>query len=65
MNLNMHVSPLNTEVNMVHPADLKKGSTKLGSSNANAALVSKLFLSLQAQLDTDVVDDLFKHDNQC
>ena len=32
------------------PADQKKGADKLGSAKANAALVTKLFLSLQVVL---------------
>ena len=45
------------------PVDLKKVSTKLGSAKANAALITKLFLSLKARPDADI-DDFFKHENQ-
>ncbi|KAJ8408791.1 hypothetical protein AAFF_G00246090 [Aldrovandia affinis] len=38
--------------------DLKKGANKLGSAKANTALVTKLFLSLQAR------PEFFKHENQ-
>ena len=41
--------------------DLKKGASKLESAKANTALVTKLFMSLQARLD---IDDFFKHENQ-
>ena len=44
-------------------ADLKKGADKLGSVKANAALVTKLFLSLQARPEADI-DAFFKHKNQ-
>ena len=45
------------------PADLKKGADKLGSAKANAALVTKLFLSLQARPEADIYA-FFKHENQ-
>ena len=45
------------------PADLKKGADKLGSAKANAALITKLFLSLQARPGADI-DAFFKHENQ-
>ena len=45
------------------PADLRKGADKLGSAKANAALVIKLFLSLQACPEADI-DAFFKHENQ-
>ena len=45
------------------PVDLKKGSDKLGSAKANTALVTKLFMSLQARPDADI-DEFFKHENQ-
>ena len=45
------------------PADLKKGADKLGSAKANAALVTKLFLSLQARPEADI-DAFLKHENQ-
>ena len=44
------------------PADLQKGSSKLTSSKANTALITKLFLSLQARPDVDI-DYFFKHGN--
>ena len=45
------------------PADLKKGADKLGSAKSNAALVAKLFISLQARPDADI-DEFFKHENR-
>ena len=45
------------------PADLKKGADKLGSAKANTALITKLFMSLQARPDADI-EDFFKHENQ-
>ena len=45
------------------PADLNKGADKLGSAKAKAALVTKLFLSLQARPEADI-DAFFKHENQ-
>ncbi|XP_076158119.1 uncharacterized protein LOC143140875 [Alosa pseudoharengus] len=45
------------------PVDLKKGASKLGSAKANTALVTKLFMSLQARPDLNI-DDFFKHENQ-
>ena len=44
------------------PVDLKKSTNKLGSAKANTALITKLFLSLQARPDADM-DDFFKHEN--
>ena len=44
------------------PVDLKKGANKLGSAKANTALITKLFLSLQALPDADI-EDFFKHEN--
>lgn len=44
-------------------ADIKKGSDKLGSAKSNAALIAKLFISLQARPDADL-DDFFRHENQ-
>ena len=44
-------------------ADLKKDADKLGSAKANAALVTKLLLSLQARPEADI-DAFFKHENQ-
>jgi len=38
------------------------GANKLGSAKANTALITKLFLSLQALPDADI-DDFFKHEN--
>ena len=43
--------------------DLKKGANKLGSATANAALITKLFLSLVGRPDGNV-DDFFRHENQ-
>ena len=40
-----------------------KGADKLGSAKANAALITKLFLSLQACPEVDI-DAFFKHENQ-
>lgn len=37
-------------------ADLKKGVDKLGSAKSNAALVSKLIISLLAHSDADIDD---------
>lgn len=45
------------------PVDLKKGASKLGSARANAVLVTKLFMSLQARPEQEI-DDFFKHENQ-
>ena len=45
------------------PAYLKEGADNLGSAKANAALVTKLFLSLQARPEADI-DAFFKHENQ-
>ena len=45
------------------PADLKKGVDKLGSAKLNAALITKLFISLQARPDADIIE-FFKHENQ-
>ena len=45
------------------PEDPRKGADKLGSAKANAALVTKLFLSLQARPEADI-DAFFKHENQ-
>ncbi len=52
------INPLSDAIPRAHlytfsnqpPADLKKGSNKLGSSKANVALVTKFFPSLQACL---------------
>ena len=46
------------------PVDLKKGANKLGSTRANAALITKLFLSLLGRPD-GIIDDFFRHENQC
>jgi len=43
--------------------DLKKGARELGSAKANTALVTKLFMFLQARPDLDI-DDFFKLENQ-
>ena len=45
------------------PADLKKGADKLGSAKANAAPVTKLFLSLKARPEAGI-DAFFEHENQ-
>ncbi len=45
------------------PAVQKKGADKLLSAKANAGLVTKLFLSLQARPEADI-DAFFKHENQ-
>ncbi len=45
------------------PVDIKKGSNKLVSAKANTALITKLFLSLQARPDADI-DDVFMHENR-
>jgi len=45
------------------PVNIKKGSNKLGTAKANAALITKLFLSLQARPQADI-DDFFRHENQ-
>ena len=45
------------------PTDLKKGSDKLGSSTANTALITRMFMSLQARPNADA-DDFFKYENQ-
>jgi len=44
------------------PTDLKKGTNKLGSSKANTALITKMFMSLQARPNADA-DDFFKYEN--
>ena len=44
------------------PVDLKKGANKLGSARANAALITKLFLSLRGRLDGDI-EDFVRHEN--
>ena len=45
------------------PADLKKGADKVGPPKANAAVVTKLFLSLQERPEA-YIDAFFKHKNQ-
>lgn len=45
------------------PVDLKKGADKTGSVKANSALITKLFMSLQARPDADL-DDFFKYENR-
>ena len=45
------------------PVDLKKGANQLGSARANAALITKLFLSLRGRADGDI-DDFVRHENQ-
>jgi len=45
------------------PTDLKKGINKLGSSKENTALITKMFMSLQAHPNADA-DDFFKYENQ-
>ena len=40
--------------------DLNKGVDKLGSAKANASLIIKLFMSLQARPDANM-DDFFRH----
>jgi hypothetical protein len=43
--------------------NLKKRVDKIGSAKANSALVTKLFMSLQARPDADI-DDFFRHENK-
>jgi len=45
------------------PVDMKKGADKLGSAKANAALITRLFLSVQGRPDGDI-DDFCRHENQ-
>ena len=44
------------------PVDLIKGSNKLETAKANSALITKMFLSLQARPDD--IDYFFRHENQ-
>ncbi|KAL8582561.1 hypothetical protein ACOMHN_043740 [Nucella lapillus] len=45
------------------PADLKRGTDKLGSARANAALTTKMFMSLLARPESDMAK-FFKHENR-
>ncbi|KAL8616927.1 hypothetical protein ACOMHN_041846 [Nucella lapillus] len=45
------------------PADLKRGRDKLGSARANAALTTKMFMSLLARPESDMAE-FFKHENR-
>ncbi|KAL8620009.1 hypothetical protein ACOMHN_015291 [Nucella lapillus] len=45
------------------PADLKRGTDKLGSARANAALTTKMFMSLLARPESDMAE-FFKHENR-
>ena len=44
------------------PPDLKRGPNKLETAKTNTALITKLFLSLQARPEADI-NDFFKHEN--
>ena len=44
------------------PANLNKGPNKLASCKASAAVVTQMFVSLQARPDSDM-NDFFKHEN--
>ena len=44
------------------PVDLKKGGDKLGYAKTNAALITRLFLSLLGRPDGDM-DEFFRHEN--
>jgi len=45
------------------PTHLKKGSDKLGSAKANTALITRMFMSLQARPNADICN-FFKYENQ-